>query len=311
MDEWSGFKHFKEHINQFIYSEKEMAYKEICSKIEEDYEDFIKTFRKKIEILKGEKTTIKKEQEKLLEKKTEVSIQLDDLQERTEIDFKTKYDFVDVELSGFSKIGDNARIRTAYFEVLKKLVKTKKDIFTSLKQEFKDYWNKDDELSGLLGKIDFDELENRAENEAFDELEQKAEREASHPQIDKNQPVEERKGLWEFLYDGIIHWEWKRHKTTYPYTTLVPNKEEQHDILVEDAKQMAREKKKDYVEETTTIAEKFKASVGDTMLKKIEEAEVVLEELSLNMDNKEKEIDTFTKRIAKIEENMKGSEYGK
>ena len=74
---------------------------------------------------------------------------------------------------------------------------------------------------------------------------------------------------------------------------------------------MAREKKKDYVEETTTIAEKFKASVGDTMLKKIEEAEVVLEELSLNMDNKEKEIDTFTKRIAKIEENMKGSEYGK
>lgn len=310
MDEWAGFKHFKEHINQFIYSEKEMAYKEICSKIEEDYEDFIKTFRKKIEILKGEKTTIKKEQEKLLEKKTEVSIQLNDLQERTEIDFKTKYDFVDVELSGFSKIGDNTRIRTAYFEVLKKLVKTKKDIFTSLKQEFKDYWNKDDELSGLLGKIDFDELENRAENEAFDELEQKAEREASHPEIDKNRPVEERKGLWEFLYDVIIHWEWKRHKTTYPHTTLVPNKEEQHDILVEDAKQMAREKKKDYVEETTTIAEKFKESVGDTMLKKIEEAEVVLEKLSLNMGNKEKEIDTYSMRIAKIEEIVKGSEYG-
>ena len=44
---------------------------------------------------------------------------------------------------------------------------------------------------------------------------------------------------------------------------------------------------------------------------KIEEAEGVLIELGQNMDNKEKEIDAFTKRIAKIEEIMKGSEYGK
>ncbi len=310
MDEWSGFKHFKEHINQFIYSEKEMAYKEICSKIEEDYKGFIKTFQKKIEILKGEKTTIKKEQEKLLNKQSEVNEQLNDLQERTEIDFKTKYDFVDVELSGFSKIGDNARIRTAYFEVLKKLVETKKDIFTSLKQEFKDYWDEDDELSGLLGKIDFDELEKRAENEV-DELEQTAAKKASHPGPDKSRPVEKRKGLWEFLIDGIFNGEWRIHKTTYPHSIPVIDEEKQHHILVEDAKQKAREKKKDYIEETTKMADKFKKSVVDTMLKKIEEAKKVLEELSLNMDNKGKEIDAFTKRIAKIEEIMKGSEYGK
>lgn len=310
MDEWAGFKHFKKHINQFIYSEKEMAYKEICSKIEEDYKGFIKTFQKKIEILKGEKTTIKKEQEKLLEKKSEVSIQLSDLQERTEFEFKKKYDSVDDEISGFSKIEDKARIRTAYFEVLIKLVKTENDIFTSLKQEYKDYWNKDDDLSRLVGQIDFDELEERAENEAFDELEQKAAKEASHPGIDKNRPVEKRKGLWEFLYDGFINWEWRTHKTTYPYFTDVPNEEKEHDILVEYAKQLAREKKDYYVEQTTTMAEKYKKLVGDAMWEKIEEAEGVLIELSQKMDNKEKEIDAYSMRIAKIEEIVKGSEYG-
>lgn len=317
MDEWSGFKYFKDQINQFIYAEKAKAYNEICSKIEEDYEGFIITFRKKIEILKGDSTTIKKERESLLNKKLELNEQLNNLQERTAIDFKKRYDFVDNEIKDFQKKGNISLIRTAYFELLDKLIEKENEIFNGLKQDFKQYWGKDDDLLGLLGLIDFDELEKRAEkekeNRTLDELEQQAEDDNTEIKYVKGKEVRKRKTFREFFRGLFKEGKWELYETTYPKSEPITevNKEKKCSDFAEKIRQLALEKKDIFVSDTTNKAGFFKDLVGKEMECKISEAEKTLDELQQEMDSKENELSAFEENMVIIEETLKGVRYGK
>lgn len=311
MKDWSNFDNLKLLLNRFMRKEKSVSYDKIFALLEEDYMDLLRRLRNDLRILDGD-TTIEMEQAKLLQRKNKLNEQLLTLQEKAAIDIGEKFFFVDKEIEDISKIRsidiDESinMIITAYLNLTDKVDNVGKEIFEDLKNEFKAYWENDD-LLGLLEKIDFDELEKESEQRKLHDLALETKKDNTKPRVDMGAPVRKRKTFRQFFQKLFTEGDFSIYEITYPDKKIVDDVDEEAtlDDFSEKVKQKARNAKDEHVEDTEKKVKWFNEEAYKKMNAKLEEAGNKLNVLKKQMLCKKEEMFKLERKIDIIEKRVR------
>ena len=183
MKKWANFEQIKSLLNSFARKEKEQSLTDIKEHISKDCEVFKKAFQQRIGLLEGGRKRIKEEENRHDKKQVELNNILTDLKQVSFEELWGNFEFVYKEIDEFSK-KSMSEITTSFQNLIDKISQTERDIFESLKNEFKRYRDKYSLDDIALSIIDLDELVKVAER--FDEFKSEAIKENTGPAKEPN-----------------------------------------------------------------------------------------------------------------------------
>lgn len=168
MEEWGNFVTLKRIINDFAMQAKEQSFLKIKSLIQEDYKWMIKKYKNDIHILHiGGQEAIDKERASRKESKIEYNKILNKLRQASAITpILDKFKFVDDGLYTLSQKKSIDEVRTTYQNIMDRAIQVEEDFFEHLKKEFKSYCDDYAPNDITLKQIDFEALEQKAEEES-------------------------------------------------------------------------------------------------------------------------------------------------
>ncbi len=183
MKKWANFEQIKSLLNSFARKEKEQSLTDIKEHISKDCEVLKKAFQQRIGLLEGGRKRIKEEENRHDKKQVELNNILTDLKQVSFEELWGNFEFVYKEIDEFSK-KSMSEITTSFQNLIDKISQTERDIFESLKNEFKSYRDKYSLDDIALSIIDLDELVKVAER--FDEFKSEAIKENTGPAKEPN-----------------------------------------------------------------------------------------------------------------------------
>lgn len=196
--EWSNFATLKSIINDFVAEEKSETYNKIIEMIKNDYRGFHNFFIKNISLLQGGIGEIELEMDYVKAKRVEYNMILSRLRQDAAIEpINKKFDFIDNDIRDLSQKNSIESVRSCYNCTIEKGRETEREVFTNLKDKFKEYCEGFSSEDYTYNSIDLDALERSAEK--------------------ASQVTDYSRSKDETYYEGSCC-KTKKRKTTYPYT---------------------------------------------------------------------------------------------
>lgn len=166
--EWANFEKLQKLIQNFVAEEKQESFDQVMSLIQNDYNGWQAFFKKNIRTLESGLDGIEKKRNQLKDNKIEYNKILAKLQQDVAMSKLSKeFDFIDNDIDNLTAVKSIERVRTEYYSMIDKSRKIESGIFSELKKKFNSYCEEFNSEDIILQSIDFDALEEQAEEKSL------------------------------------------------------------------------------------------------------------------------------------------------
>ena len=278
IQEWAHFDELKKEINTFAKNEKQKSLSKLLNLIATDYLGFVKQLDKEKELVDGDLAAIKKEREKVKEKRDGYNRHAQNAANLFSMNrIESEFSFINKELQAMDKLNSIAFIRTSITHLFDAVQKKERKVFNDLKNQFSSFLKSSDSVDIILESIDFEAIEKQAVSKSEEVYEIEPEKVKEHiTKADERIPakydtrINQEKKLREFK--ALVIKRVKNRRDNFMKQVNQKIKDMSDQIFDELYEKLKKESKRcDELESQLNRKEEFK-SENDAFIKKSHEA---------------------------------------